>query len=467
MRESKSGVFSLLHRMHNSVAGRLSIGLLLGILILVIKVLFLEHTGPYASFRLWMYGNIQRTFKGPSADHRIQLVDISKVPTSTGDQVSPGGAAVSREYLFARLEEIARYRPKSIGVDVDFSPDENGNPIAMGDPEFFAKCKKLSEDSGVPIFLGVNRQAAGKAEHWLGEKRFESLAAGLGVGNKEFQAEASELKTHVPSVLKMLVWTKSGEDGPELKSLAYAVAERDIHEGNEPPGWLRWAIEVSSEFSPEEPLNTQGFLVSYRLIDQILGSQMPIADVSKAAPATFTDKFVLLGDVRHIPQPSENDSRDDMFLVPGRKDLYSGVILHGCAVDTLVNSPLRQWTHVGRIAVDLALAICALLMIEWLKWMIYRRRALKTDRPHVEWLVTFALAMAVIAISIPFANKIKLVWDDAVFVAVCLILHTFADQSLSKAIHRVSGHHEETSKPDRPPLDEPESDRSEEPQCVE
>lgn len=448
---------SLLQRLHHSFFGRLSIGVSIGVLIFLVKLFFLEHTVPYGNFRLWMYGQIQRTFTADS-EPTVQLVDISGTPTISGVNVAPGGAAVSRDYLYDRLEEIAQAHPKAIGVDVDFSPDEHGNPISMDDPEFFAKCRKLSETSGIPIFLGVHRQAASRSDQWLGAATFRDMAAGLGVGNREFQAEAGELKAHVPSVLRMLSWTQVGKDGAELKSLAFAVAEKEIEEGSEPPAWLRWALEVRTEFNPEEALRTEGFLVSYRLLDRFLESSIPIGTVSKARKETFENRFVLLGDVKHIPHPTGEESREDLFEVPGRQGLYSGVILHASAVDTLVYSPLRQWTPAGRAFVDIGIAVLAFFLIEALKpW--FRR----TKGTLLDWSVVSALVLGVVAISIPFANSLKLVWDDGIFVGVCLLLHTYADQSLSRAIHRSEHHHE--SPPVEP--EEPELEKSEEPQCVE
>lgn len=421
MAKNKFSLKGLLHGLHHSALGRIAIGLTLGLVILVVKVKF-EHTEPYSRFRLWMYGVIQGTM-GPSEAPSVQLVGISGIPRVEGSAVAPGGPAVSRSYLYARLAEIVAGKPRAVGVDVDFSPDEGGNPITLDDADFFRAVRELSEKSGVPIFLGVHRHAADVPSQWLGRQEFRSIAAGLGVGNDEFQAEAGELASHVPSVLRMLSWTKTDATAEPLRSLAFALAERDLHQATTPPDWLKWAVEVQSEFSPEPPLDTKGFLVSYRMLDALARSAMPIGQVE---PARLRDKYVILGDIRVLPAKPDPSSRKDLFLVPGRADWYSGAILHGCAVDTLVNSPLRQWTHIGRIAVDLALALFGILIIEVGRAMFRNRGAL------IEWTVTLVLAALVVVVALPFAGRIRLMWDDAVIVALCLCLHTYIDVRLSK-----------------------------------
>lgn len=431
MSKSRKSLSSLLHRMHSSFVGRLTLGLAIGAFLLVFKLLTIEHTVPYGNFRLWMYGLVQGRFLHAGERPVVQVVDISNIPTDSGSGVAEGGPAVSRQALLEHLRRIAGRHPRAIGIDVDFSPDEHGNPITLGDEKFFADCESLSRDTSVPIFLGVSRHAADSPDAWLGNSRFQNLAAGLGVGNAEYQAEAAEMKNHVPSVLRMLSWTKLGEKN--LKSLAYAVAERDLDEGMELPSWLHTIAEVKTELKPEEPLVTEGFLVNYRSLDRV---QVEAVDLAASGDVPIENRFVLLGDVKVKGEGGKPGN--DMFAVPGRSGLYSGVLLHACAVDTLVSSPLIQWTPRGRIILDFALTLVGLFLVEGLKWLLYTRRGHKHARPIVDWAVTAAIAAAVVLVAIPFADYFRLMWDDAVFVALGLYVHTFLHERLSKV-----GHHAE------------------------
>lgn len=437
MSEGKRGFWALLHRLHGRFWGRVAMGMTMAVLALLFNAFLIEKSAPYGAFRLWAYGHIQRSLRPDPAlaEPPVQIVDIAEIETVDGPGVAPGGPAVSRRELLKTLRLLVRARPLGIGIDVDFSPDENGNPITMDDADFFVDVARMSKETGVPIKLGVHRKASDRDAAWLGNLDFVRMAGGLGIGNEELQAEAAEMKVGVPSVLRMLCWTKTAENQP-LPSLAYALAEPHVR-GEDTQGW---AIESRSEFSPRDPLHTEGFLVSYRLLDSFLGTNIGVKEVASAPQESFAKRFVLLGDVRRNEELPPGAAGDDLFRVPGREGFYSGVLLHGCAVDTLVNTPLKQWTHSGRIALDLGLALVGLLTVELLKWAIYGRRGIEAAKPTVEWAVTLSTAAVILAVSTVFASSIRLIWDDALYVALSMVLHTGLEQKLSARIHKEGSH---------------------------
>jgi len=432
MSDHKPAKQSPLQWLHHRGWGRIVIGLSIGLLIVALK-LPIEHTAPYAQIRLAMYGFVQGTFQADE-EAAVQLVDTSAIATEEDMSVSPGEPAVSRRALLDVLSKIANDKPRAIGVDVDFSPDESGNPVTMDDHAFFQEVQGISTATGVPIFLGVHRHAAGGPADWLGDPRFAHLAAGLGVGNEDLQAKAGGLPTHVPSVLRMLTWTRPGESGEPLKSLAFAMANQELRTAGTPPKSLNWAIEYMAEFRPSDALTTQGFLVNYRMLDRLVATQIPVDEVD-AIDGVWAGKYVILGDVRR-----SSAAGDDMFQVPGRSGYYSGTLLHGCAIDTLVSSPLNQWTHNGRIAVDLLVALLGILTIEFFKWIRFGRRKVEPPSHRLEWVVTLFYCLLVLMIAVPYASSFRLMWDDAIVVALCLLIHTGLDIRLSKSLHQHAKH---------------------------
>src|SRR2546423_11402677 len=116
----------------------------------------------------------------------VAIVDVTDLPRESDSGVSEGGSAVSRPALLGLMSELiakTEPKPKAIGVDVDFSPDDNGNPITARDYAFFRDCLAVSRASGVPIFLGVHRHAGDRPNKWLGSPEAAELAAGIAVGN--------------------------------------------------------------------------------------------------------------------------------------------------------------------------------------------------------------------------------------------------------------------------------------------
>jgi len=450
---------------HGRGWGRFALGLMVATAILGAKVLLVEHQPWYERIRLGTYSLIQRALSNSDGNAPVVVVDISKIElepedweesgdlaeaSSKGSQKS-GRRAVSRTALQKILTKIASAGPRSIGVDVDFSPDPYGNPISPSDSGFFKACTAISERA--PLFLGVYRHGSGSEDQWLGRGN-EDLAAGLGIGKPEDQ-HLEEMEVPAREVLRMYCWTqvmnpskKGAEDAaPTLPTLASALAG-----GPTKPQLvdhprlnllttlndrLSWAVEYQKEYEPEAAFRAKGFLVDFGRLDAISKKVIHVDQIDEAPPETFRGKVVILGDVRAVQSEKNALSVRDMFRVPGRGDnLYSGVLLHACAVDTLLESPLLEGSALGRIVMDFLLAIVAISLIELLGWLFYGRRGKEHHDFRIHWSVTSVIVLAVGAVAIPLVGMFRLVWDDAVFLSLGLLAHTGLDHLLSSYVHR-------------------------------
>jgi len=453
--------------LHGSIWGRYLLCLLLATILVVGKRIFLEPLGGYESNRLWTFDLVQKALALHTAERSpVAVVNISDIAKEPSINVAPAespdeAGATSRDALLSLFEKLAPAKPKAIAVDIDFSADSKGNPITLDDELFFKKCLSFERKNNIPIFLGVDRHASDEPAKWLGQG-FENLAGGLAIGNDRYQGRSEEMETKVDRILRMFCWTQIDGVQTSLRSLAFAAGKAARPQPAELGPALSWAVEAESNFDPDPALKTRGFLVDYHLIDMLDQSAVPSKSIESPVEATdgrFGGRVIVLGAVRTVADDERILKRtDDLFRVPGHPKLYSGVLLHGCAIDTLVRAPLRQWTPSGRIAADFVLTLFANSLIELLTWLSFRKRKHKRYFFRIYWSVTAFSVLLLGLIVVPFVGVIRLVWDDAFIVALALVLHTAIDHWLVRELHKQEHEAEQTSQePSQPqPDDDPE-----------
>ena len=108
----------------------------------------------------------------------ITIVDISDLEPQVFNLEGRSGKATPRDSLRQMIEAIADQEPRAIGVDIDFSPDDDGY-IHPRDPEFFQYCLDVSKRKGVPVFLGIRRTISRPPSEWLGSEKYRGLAANI------------------------------------------------------------------------------------------------------------------------------------------------------------------------------------------------------------------------------------------------------------------------------------------------
>ncbi len=461
----RKGAMDLVSSLHGSIWGRYLLCLLLAGVLVTGKKYLLEPLSVYETNRLWTYDLIQKVLAlGSSVDTPVAVVNIADIDKEPSNNLSPSDdpaeqKAVSRQALLNIFERLAPAKPKAIAVDVDISAGLKGNPTSVQDPEFLQHCREFESKHGIPIFLGVDRHAADTEDKWLGVG-YSGMAVGLGIGNDLYQGKSAEMETRLDSVLRMFCWTQVDGVPTRLRSLAYGAGKVARPEAAELGPLLSWAIEAESNFNPARSLKTRGFLVDYRLIDTLDRSRISSKSLKQPVEADdkrFHGKVVLLGAVRTETDDGRPLKRtDDLFRIPGHSSLYSGVLLHGCAVDTLVRAPLRQWTPAGRIAADFGLTLLANSLIELLIWAFSREKHPHKHVFKIFWSVTALTILVLGLVVIPFVGTIRLVWDDAIIVAAALILHTGIDHWLVRAVHRREHHNHEKPAPKPEPEPEPQ-----------
>ena len=340
-------------------------------------------------------------------ESHVIVVDIGDVPRTKvkyRDGDKPEDYATDRLKLLAIVENIAAKKPRAIGIDIDFSPDESGWIDPVNDPRFLNRIRYLrgdekendakAKEEGVPIFLGVHRTRTGKPEMWLGSEAFEDMAASISDYQDErlfpicirHEVSGPELLFSMPVRLSQReddasVWCREGEDGEGSRFLQ-AVTSRDAY------------------FSPhrriDDPsLQGQEFFVDFSRIELLKQNTILVSEREHVdrLPPSLTDKILILGDAG-----GSVDESSDPVMIPARQELYPGVYLLASATETLFEELARALdvpTSWGSLALSLLLTVLSFGIVVTVTRMFPR-----IDEKRLEMTLAWGLVLLIYVIGI-------------------------------------------------------------------
>ncbi len=344
----------------------------------------------------------------------VTLVDISSVRPEGPNEVT------SRTFLRELLVALAAFKPKVIGIDIDFSPEldaerQVGKFMSRADPAFFDFCLKQT-DRGLPVYLGVSRTQGLPPAFWLGLPEYAKLAAAI---------LAREDSRSVPQSLGVAglldgdgVTADRKEEGRTMSAaLSSAFMEHSA------PLKRRWPLETVSKVE----LNggkVQESVVDYSMIQRLKDTAIRIQAgapghsdwlqiVLASRREDIEGQMVLVGDVSHA---------EDSFDHPVKTGVVPGIVLHASAAYTATNplSVIREgWVELA----DFLLAAALLLIIVAVRLSSGPTMVEEKLQTSLSW----ALAGAVLLFG-AFVNLHHVLWDDCLMVALALALHPFADR---------------------------------------
>jgi CHASE2 domain-containing sensor protein len=360
--------------------------------------------------------------QGRLSNAKMPVMAVTVVDTS-GILTHPE-APTSRETIRQALEAIGGQRPKAIGVDIDYSPDELGYQFPH-DPEFFNACLDIEKRTGVPIFLGVGRSVLKPASQWLGDAKYQSLAANI----------------LIPIDSMQMVHTL--ESVPSM-SAALAAAYRARPPYSRPTSAIeslkRWGLlENISTKTLTSGLSLREFWVDYSPLALLRETAVLTTDpqylAHEASRRNFEDRVVIFGDLRaQIP---------DRFSVRGEEQ--PGVLLHACATNTQITGPLYVVTPRGRQHIDVACVLVVLASITLIRWMYERRTPVHVAVGRLQVLLTTFLLLAPFMAGVAFVRTTRILWNDFILTASALLLHPSLEHHIAafwtkvcEAVRRVS-----------------------------
>jgi len=401
--------------------------------------LLVERTDIGSRLKVMTYNAMQHQLAAAlgNTSMPVVVVDITNEPGTLGDQLTP------RKRLTSLIDALSKmtHRPQAIGLDIDCSPEsvgDSGAPAVLTEEEqtFYDYCLQLSsrKSNPMPVYLGVDRTAAGPSSDWLWSKEYSSLAVAL--------------RASVDDRFKMFRWIRvAGGDKPLIGISAALTGSFNRSARRRWPSWLRWAVVTETDDDLGPGVKVQSFLVDYSPIDRLQQNAIPEEEVlsGKIADRDLTQQVVLIGN-------SSNDTSDKLD-VADRQRPYPGVLVHACAAYTLLKSPLYEMTTAGRIAADLLLILIIIGSLTALKlW-----HALKhdTELAHENltaaqnWL-TWAIIIGTFVAGVAFVDKTHLMWDDFPLVAIGLLYHRPIELFLHKLVHRLKTRHDPPDEPHAP-----------------
>jgi len=371
----------------------------------------------------------------------VTIVDISDLEPQGFNLDGQSGKATPREPLRQMIEAIAGQGPKAIGVDVDFSPDEDGY-IHPRDPEFFQFCLDMSNQRGVPVFLGIKRTIAKSPADWLGSEKYQGLAANILI------PKDSKRMVNVIKVGDELRPGATADEPKRSKAISVVLADAYGREPGNSPGWFQRAhesvisrlqrlkfIESTSEKRLSPGLSVEDFLVDFSPLESIepLRTINPVVLRDQSQRQRFQDKVVLIGD-------ATLNKATDTFVVPAREQPYPGVFLHACAAYTLIKAPLYEVTGRGRLGIDVLFLLTILLTIISLRLYHQGRTSEEVATHRLQGVFTLVVVLAAIVVGVFFVRVTRVMWDDFLLALAFLVFHPFIERQVERFWKQIGKH---------------------------
>lgn len=360
----------------------------------------------------------------------VTVVDISDLAPKDFIVDGQTVTATPREQLKEIIKAIAGQKPKAIGIDIDFSPDEYGY-ILPSDPDFFQFCLDIGKQQGVPVFLGIKRTIANPPGEWLGSEAYENLAANILI------PKDSRRMVDVIQIEEETAPGATEKRSKASRAMSALLADAYGHEGSRRSTFLNWlarsgAIERLSEKQLGAGLSVHDFLVDYGPLESIETIRTTAAAVLENASQSqrLRGKVVLVGD-------ATLGKATDTFLVPARDQPYPGIFLHACAAYTLIKAPLYELTGKGHVAIDILLSVAILAAIV-LMGFHYRDKESRERATHrFQGFVTLLVVLAAIVIGVVFVRITRIMWDDFFLALTLLVFHPSIERHLESFWSRI------------------------------
>lgn len=356
----------------------------------------LERTSFAHQLSLASYGFLQEQLSASAAG--ITLIDISALkPQPLAGRPDP---VTPRAPLRTIVLAVANHRPKAIAVDIDFSPDERGY-VHPDDPDFMEFCLRLREASGIPIVLGVGRRSIWPTADWLGDVKYQQLAAAMIIPN-DLRRQPRSIRVAAGVTLPSL----GAAIVPPAQSTSSGA--QFLHNGLRAAGLIaQFSARDREEFTADE------FLVDY--------SAMPLFEefstISAEGVGSFgshlEDRIVIIGDGR------ENNS--DMYTVMGAS--YPGMFLHAAAAYTLMHRPLYEVTHRGRILMTTVLLGLVLVPVAVIGTRARQKRKKLWIEDRLSGALTILLIVGGCMLGGYVIRSTRILWDGFILAFFGLALH--------------------------------------------
>jgi len=390
--------------------GLVILAVLFGLQILVEGAPFVDST------RLWTFSHLQAILPETTPDRlSVVVLDSTKIPGGTLAHPK------DRDELRRVIDDLKLVGATAVGIDVDMAPTVSGW-ASEKDPAFFSHCLEVSEK--MPVFLGVSRGRENGSDHWLNMPEFTSLAAYIGAARSEDGIRFTRAQEHY----------EDSHGGRVLPSMAYALAQ----------AWYKKhpdrTLPVPGPFLSEitEPLDEDKFgrLINFSKVGQLNREFMEGTgpNVIVGEPGRYRGKIVILGRAQPVKEGAM-----DAFIAPGW-GWQPGVLYHASSAWTFGFEPVYEFNRTGRNVLDLMLGGVFLLAVGLRAHYTYE----VADEKKGVWkfVEQYALLIAfllVVVLAFVFMRFFQIMWLDALWVGIGLLLHYIIPQQVKEFWPKLMG----------------------------
>jgi len=326
------------------------------------------------------------------------VVDISDIPF---DRLKP----TDRRMLGTLVRDLEASGAAAIGIDIDFSP-ENEGLVSADDQKLFLEWRHAGN-----VRVGVFRRAGNSSSEWLGHPLFQQLAAGIMLpADDAMFAYAYSSPMALPEGRRRdAAWQ---DEYPQEYLRQMPAALYDVRHRDERPSLLN-----NSRIETQTVVNGRLSLGRYPIDYSYLKSIRRILYHTNASLKPYEEwiagKTILIGDTRDA-----QDSRS----ISGEKEPIPGVMIHAAAFATLNHGLL--W-YPGRWA-SLVLEVLALGLAVGVMSFAGSRKAFRgLSDEALEILCFSCAAIAVFVVGTSLVGVTKLFWPDFAWTSVLLFVHPY------------------------------------------
>jgi hypothetical protein len=392
------------------------VGLAVIAVVIVVKTaLENTRTGRWIELTSYEFLQFRMASSQPQADLPVTVLDISGPNGLPGPTLDTGIKQTSPSNVEELVIALADCDPppRGIGIDIDYSPQTYQSEPSGALRHLLDTCLATAAGTkakkGIPMFVGIAKTVADQPDRWLWEPKYKDLAANILVPKDDEKGVRNMWCWFELEAIGARSWTLSGKLVSQVAGPPWYLA------------WLNgWALEQFKEVTNAHlKFTAQEFLVDYGPLDQIKNSALNSgwAQSVRDNRDRFGDKFVLIGDVQ-APMPG------DQFVIPGRRDLIPGVVIHACAIHTLNDSPVFDLTVLGQIAIDLAFAVTILAATLGIEGITRRKMGREIERERLHAGLTWALVICGLLAGVVFVRLTRVMWDDFLFVIAAMLVHS-------------------------------------------
>jgi hypothetical protein len=348
----------------------------------------------------------------PEADHLPVIIDISEY-SDPSCPTMPTRGVTDINCLDLVVQDVVKYRPRAIGIDVDLSPNNDGWPTQKNDWKVFERWQRESgydqhcvgAKNAVPIKVGVFRRRYDAPPNWLGPP-FRCLAAGILIP-RDHQMNFYDYAPIKPEL--------TGDD----HRLLMAAALHEVAGGRKPSRKFP-VLRTMEDASMSPDWNYSAYVIDYSYRRDITSDRV-FPWRGKSSLATVESKIqgnvVLIGD---------KNGAHDSFQTPDMPNGdVAGVVIHACSLVTLDNNPLGYVDDSLGLVLDILLTAGSMALV-LLGSEIAQKRHLEYHRYHlVERRYRMALSGTISVLYLFLIAWTRIFWPGIFWVAPVLFLDTY------------------------------------------